>query len=1339
MIGSSHTNLVALFDDFLISLRHQGFIIGVDHYLRLQELLSRVSGQCDHAELKTLLCPIFATHRNQQEKFYKAFDTHFALFQSAPEAQPPETGEQPDTISHSKTARLKSRKKGILLLIAATLAVSILALIFLKPPLPAGDANQNENRVENRQGNDNNVNKPNDSPASGNSGKLNNNQSPPPPDLPEESPGFGPGPNKSQPPPMTALIDRELIRWSIIATPFIFFLIFEWFNHRRRKLVLQKQRGEKPPFVYTLRIEGPDSKIFNSEQLYTAARRMRRRQIDSIYSLDVAATVAATSKALGYPTFRYKSGSRIPEYLVLIDRSSFRDHQAQLFDSLVQALKKEGLYVVSYYYNGDPRICCDQNDNCVHIAQLQNKHADHHLLIFGDGDSIVDPLTGDLETWSSYFLHWQSRALLTPEAPERWGLREEALARHFSVTTADLKGLLALVDLYEKDGATGPRLLRESGNSLLPQELDKANLIQPLRNYLGEEVFQWLCACAVYPELQWGLSLFLGSLPCMESDLIKEENLLRLAKLSWFRKGIIPDETRLLLISYLDKPKEKVIRAAIIELLEQTPRTESLQNDGGNFSANTYELNLAVERWLYSKDKSHLFNLRKVIIKLPKEQVYRDYTLIRFLESPLNSRLALLLPKTLRAIFYPNAISKLNPRISLRLGLTIGLTLLVWAGLNWLMPPLSRAKILDFSASQTSVEAGSTANLYFQVSDATSLRIDPDIGDLKPTDKDVVPVTLDQTTTYKLTASDSAGRIVSRELTIEVTGKERARIVSFYAERSTIIPGEVNRLCYELRYTGGYKIYGDSGELLADTYSNGASAVLPMRKDCIPEAPIKTTKYTLEATGEDGFTISQTLTVEVVSKDAVRIDSFKADSSAISQNESTRLCFQVSNASKTEIVSNTGEVVKITGDCATIKPAATTVYTLIATGQNGQQQQSLTVSVITTQPFIKEFSANPPVITAEATTQLCLQLINASHVRLESDGLMILNSSADSVERVCTTVAPKKTTIYTLTATSSSGVNTQKQITVEVNFGVQITDITIDPDPVIPNQAAVMCIKFDNPQNVESVGFDPFLDTTRIRGNLSRDDNCYTFTAQETKNYSAIVRSKGGQFTTKQFTINVQPVSKVPVITSLTANPPAIAKGERVDVCYRVENANGVTYSEQGKAARLPEPLNVNRGYEVIPVIARQIVSGAISGTVVDSTQKPVEGARITAVDELKGSKYSAVTDRVGTFYVLYLPPGMYRIVVSKEGYQDETVRVMVQIKKVNEIADPIVLRPEAASSNRGSSPVASQSDPGPKLPIFVEGNQSCLSFQPKRTTTYTVTAKNSAGTDTKSVTVTVK
>src|SRR5262249_34833806 len=150
-----------------------------------------------------------------------------------------------------------------------------------------------------------------------------------------------------------------------------------------------------------------------------------------------------------------------------------------------------------------------------------------------------------------------------PVPVAQWGLREVSLAGSLPVFPATTEGLLALgnyLDLQligEIDGKRGKG--EPSPDHLL------ANL-EALRAHLGEEAFQWLCACAVYPELHWNLTLYLATLPCMDDGLISEANLLRLVRLPWFRAGSIPDDLRSRLIQKLDNRKEKAVREAIIKL-----------------------------------------------------------------------------------------------------------------------------------------------------------------------------------------------------------------------------------------------------------------------------------------------------------------------------------------------------------------------------------------------------------------------------------------------------------------------------------------------------------------------------------------------------------------------------------------------------------------------------------------------------------------------------------------------------------------------------------------------------------------------------------------------------
>jgi hypothetical protein len=648
-----------VFEDFLEHLRRQGFTIGVDHYLRLQHLLNRVSDSCAPSDLKTLLCPILATSQAEQEQFYRAFDTYFAVFHpTVPEVKPgvtaaealPKVTEEPKLIAGKKWPYA----------LAGTLVVALVftLIVFLNQPKP--ETARPVDVTENNQTNTNT--------------STGNNQG-----VPSPKPGDVPAddtinlPLDTQPVVKKSFYERygSAIRVGAIIVPVVFFLFYEWYRFNRRKLLLQKQRGKKPPYVWPLRVQPPPLKLYDSAPFYTTARLMRRRQVGEFQRLDVYGTVMATINSLGYPNFRYKADSKYPEYLILIDRASLRDHQAQLFNQLAKALEAEAVFVSRYFYDGDPRVCRNETGDSFHLEELRNKHVGQRLLIFGNGEKIIDPLTGSLTAWSATFSDWPDRAVLTPELPSQWGLREITLAGQFILMPATVDGLLAVVDHFESTLLTDLRSWRQSGVKLPPRELDRPGVAEALRRYLGEETFNWLCACAVYPELHWDLTLYLGSLPCMPEGLVKEENLLRLIRLPWFRTGSMPDEVRWMLIGELDREKEKVIRSAIINLLEKNPPAE------GTVAADVYQLNLVVQRWLYRRERKRLRELLRVLEPLPQNQVSRDYTLLRFLESAQNSPLHIFLPQQMRRLFYRNGIPVFGLKTVTRFLVTLGFSAVV--------------------------------------------------------------------------------------------------------------------------------------------------------------------------------------------------------------------------------------------------------------------------------------------------------------------------------------------------------------------------------------------------------------------------------------------------------------------------------------------------------------------------------------------------------------------------------------------------------------------------------------------------------------------------------------
>lgn len=871
---TTHTRIL-VFGNLLSHLRRQGFRIGVGHYLRLQELLNRCGPEVAPQDLKTLLCPLFATSRSEQEQFYRYFDEFFALFKVAPPELPPELRNELLAIQPPSPTKLATRKK-VLYLSGATVFIVVAAIVWIC--LTNSPVNIDEQNV--RSGDPTpTVTAP--TPAQGTTVQG----AAPPSARPAQTPSDKPFTKSGQVPStdstnlrpanvtpagtpvpirvtqpaeqaipavsvalgvmwritvilapliiflfydqsahgvatrpsgrvlspvllltvlslvlfwvttffgpyfiivgLTALAYLALLLYSLYAfsdsaledadykffphlligslgltvaatvaglmfaavaligfgiespakhflehprsqvfnsvavltfilflilsgrashgtrnkptlyhrlrgallggavassaaaflyfvnvhqayalTPLIFFLLYEWHRYRRRKLILQKQHGKKPPYVWPVRVEAFAPKLYDQEVFYNIARKMRRRQAAEYMQLDVEASICATVESIGYPSFRYRLATRPPEYLILIERAGFRDHQAQHFNELTKALEREGVFVARYFFDDDPRVCCDESGGiCLPLAELLGRHAGHRLLIFGDGEMLRAPVTGEPMPWTSLLTEWRDRSLLTPRPPAEWGSQETSLSSLFAVLPATLDGLLTLVGHLETLSAGSVDVRRQCGGERPPEFLltGTTDDAEEIRAYLGEATFQWLCACAIYPELHWDLTLYLGSLPAMGGRLIREDNLLRLLRLPWFRSGSIPDGVRWLLIRELEQEKERAVRLAIVELLEKSPPPAE------TYASDAYQLNLAVQRWLSRRERRLRREAFEALSAAPRSRVVRDYTLMRFLEAAPGSALSLLLPRRLRRLFYSNGIPAFGLKTGVRL------------------------------------------------------------------------------------------------------------------------------------------------------------------------------------------------------------------------------------------------------------------------------------------------------------------------------------------------------------------------------------------------------------------------------------------------------------------------------------------------------------------------------------------------------------------------------------------------------------------------------------------------------------------------------------------------
>lgn len=659
-----------LFGDFLETLQLRGFNISIGHYLRMQKLLARVGPECMPHELKTLLCPIFATSEREQTRFYEEFDSFFD-FESHSESQAVQEPVAP--VERDPGPRLVRPKpvdhrKKIALLIAVVVVVGMLLY--------------------------------------GSSGSLTDPQT----DFPTPSPTPAVVPTPT-PPTILSNLDIDpstLIRILLALLPLLLFALYELYRRlgqRRRR----KQWNEREQPGIPIGFKTSLSDVYDADSVTHLARLLRTRQSSGTLQLDIGASIAATVKALGFFTLREKSTSKPPEYVVLIDRAAFRDHQARLFYELARRLHAESVFVTCYFFEGDPRVSFlspfapveatpvvrsaeaqqkleEEGRRAQRGATLEDLHdlyPGHRLLIFGEGADLVDPVTLQTVDWIKSFSHWQERAILTPRPRSLWDEHEFTLRQQFVVMPATLMGLELVAESFAiREPVSIPEHIR-TDKSQPPRYVDSVEGLKELRRYLGEPAFQWLCACAVHPQLQWDLTICLGLQFSTSENLMTENNLLRVFSLPWFRTGTIPDPFREKLVRELTAGSEAKVRKTIAELMAKAAALD-VAPEGAEV------VRVPLPQEFETSIPDQLFKrIRNV----------RDVAFKRFLQpQPLVLLLKRVLPEWLQRLL----LTPFGLRMGARVALAVLVSLIVWAA----FPALASA--FDFSAASVNTNTNTT-------------------------------------------------------------------------------------------------------------------------------------------------------------------------------------------------------------------------------------------------------------------------------------------------------------------------------------------------------------------------------------------------------------------------------------------------------------------------------------------------------------------------------------------------------------------------------------------------------------------------------------------------------
>lgn len=353
----------------------------------------------------------------------------------------------------------------------------------------------------------------------------------------------------------TQTIDIEPLRqlparpwvWLLVVAPVLAATLWLLVPPARKRIAIDRGQSLPPPHFWPLRIDRQGDSIYPNPTIVALSRQMRRRTIEAFSILDIAATIQATIRSGGYTQIRQRTVRRVPDYLVLIERRALNDHFAHLIDDLFELLAGQGVTIERYFFEGNARSLVSPTGTIESLDRLATRCASHRLLIFTDSDTFTHPISGKIEPWAEEIWPiWSSRAAFLTDAP---GKRLQCRLKDagFTLAPASTLGLAQVLNSWET-GAEPPAF------TPLPEPYDESS--------------PWVQACALYPELNWNLSLHLSPTPVSELEIS------RLARADWFRDGLIPFPDREFLRKSLPKELRPTVTSKLRSLIESQPPPE---------------------------------------------------------------------------------------------------------------------------------------------------------------------------------------------------------------------------------------------------------------------------------------------------------------------------------------------------------------------------------------------------------------------------------------------------------------------------------------------------------------------------------------------------------------------------------------------------------------------------------------------------------------------------------------------------------------------------------------------------------------------------------------------
>ena len=302
------------------------------------------------------------------------------------------------------------------------------------------------------------------------------------------------------------------------------------------------------------------------------ARALRTRSREEGNTLDLRRTVDASIRAGIRLTPRFVQHQRAPEYLAVIEQRSAQDVLAAHHAKIVDQISADGVVMRRVGLQPRSRLVIDPTRGRRQLEALAPLGMGEQVLLFAHDRALRDPVNGEARPWLTRFNSWSATTQVGPDVDQD---------RPLPIVHRALRDVRSLDPTWTPAQPSGrgsaprkvPAIFEADGERWIeacaPSGHEVTRALDLLMTSLGPNGWYWLSACALYPEINYELTVSLGRR--LRGDdgepLATHLDIGVLAQLPWFRHAYMPDWLRRTLLGTLSHGQLVDARAALNQAL----------------------------------------------------------------------------------------------------------------------------------------------------------------------------------------------------------------------------------------------------------------------------------------------------------------------------------------------------------------------------------------------------------------------------------------------------------------------------------------------------------------------------------------------------------------------------------------------------------------------------------------------------------------------------------------------------------------------------------------------------------------------------------------------------